>query len=361
MMLKNNHQQKSVDIPINQEPKTFEQHRREMLTGLQHRHKGRKRPKLANTSHTDTWSDVIDNWVDSSWRSWDDEMHRLRRGMFALLPLDIFGLRSSYPDPFDLMNQMEGEIEEIRNRVGMSRVPGIGALDDFLKDAYEVGEDGKLYFKVHFDTKGFTPDDIKVDSTEHRLTVHAKKVLESDSSKSCREFCRMIELPQTIEHNQLKCRLTEDGVLMLEAPVKAPDYESITFTDNRRLGIHPKSADQIQSVPASKALVVKGVSGPTILDDEVNGKRLHLEVPVDPVYKPEDLCVNVDSKRVVVSGISYQKDSNHFNKKKSSSYAEFTHSYEIPETVDPLLVTAQLIDNRLVLEAPLLKRHTVSH
>lgn len=42
------------------------------------------------------------------------------------------------------MNQMEDEIEEIRNRVGMSRVPGVGALNDFLKDAYEVGEDGKV-------------------------------------------------------------------------------------------------------------------------------------------------------------------------------------------------------------------------
>ncbi|CAH8460618.1 unnamed protein product [Schistosoma turkestanicum] len=259
------------------------------------------------------------------------------------------------------MNRMEGEIEEIRNRIGLSKASGIGALNDFLKDAYEVGEDGKLYFKVHFDAKGFTPEDVKVESTENRLTVHAKKVSESGSSKSSREFCRMIELPQTIENNQLKCRLTEDGVLMLEAPVKAPDYESITFTDGRRLGIHPKSADQIQSVPASNALIVKGVSGPIILEDEANRKRLHLEVPVDPVYKPEDLCVNVDSNRVVVSGISHEKDSGYLNKKSSSSYAEFTHSYEIPETVDPLLVTAQLIDNRLVLEAPLVKRHTVSH
>nr|CAX74279.1 Major egg antigen (p40) [Schistosoma japonicum] len=224
-----------------------------------------------------------------------------------------------------------------------------------------LAKSGKLYFKVHFDAKGFAPDNIKVNSTENRLVVHAKKVSESDSSTQSREFCRMIELPRTIDHNQLKCRLTEDGVLMLEAPVKAPDYESITFTDNRQLGIHPKSANQIQSIPSSKILALKGVSGPTILDDGANGKRLHLEVPVDPVYKPEDLCVNVDSNRVVVSGKIHKTDSSHSNKRSTSSYAEFTHSYEIPETVDPLLVAAQLFDNRLVLEAPLVTRHTVSH
>ncbi|VDQ14344.1 unnamed protein product, partial [Trichobilharzia regenti] len=356
-MSKNQNQQKSIDIPVNKDTRTFEQHRREMLTGLQHRHRGGKRQKLGITPYRDTWSDVIDNWVDSSWKSWDDEIRRLRRGMFALLPLDTFRLREGFPDPFDLMNHMEHEVEEMRNRIGMSKAPVTGALSDFMKDAYELGEDGKLHFKVHFDVKGFEPDDIKVNSTENRVNVHAKKVTESDSSKSSREFCRVIELPRTIDNSHLQCRLTDDGVLMLEAPVKSPDYESITFTDNRQLGIHPKSTDQVQSKP----LVVKGVSGPLILEDEGNRKLLHVEVPVDPIYKSEDLCINVDSNRVVVSGRCHKTDDNHSNKKSKTSYAEFTHSYEIPETVDPLSVTAQLIGNRLVLEAPLVKQHTIGH
>ncbi|CAH8465224.1 unnamed protein product [Heterobilharzia americana] len=353
-MSTNQHQKKSVDIPVHKESRTFEQHRREMLTGLQHRHKGGKRPKLGISLHHDRWSDVVDNWVDSSWRSWDDEIRRLKCGMFALLPLDTFGLKDAFPDPFDLMNQMELEVEEIRNRIGMNKAPVTGSLTDFLKDAYEVGEDAKLHFKVRFDAKGFEPENIKVNSTENRVTVYAKKVSESGSSKSSREFCRMIELPRTIDPSHMRCRLTDDGVLMLEAPVKSPDYESITFTDNRQLGIHPKSTDQVQSVPSSKTLAVKGVFGPMIWEDEANGKYLHVEVPVDSVYKPEDLCVNVDSNRVVVSGRTYEADDDCSNKKRNrSSHAEFTHSYEIPETIDPLSVSAQLLGNRLVLEAPL--------
>ncbi|CAH8460226.1 unnamed protein product [Heterobilharzia americana] len=344
-MSTNQHQKKSVDIPVHKESRTFEQHRREMLTGLQHRHKGGKRPKLGISLHHDRWSDVVDNWVDSSWRSWDDEIRRLKCGMFALLPLDTFGLKDAFPDPFDLMNQMELEVEEIRNRIGMNKAPVTGSLTDFLKDAYEVGEDAKLHFKVRFDAKGFEPENIKVNSTENRVTVYAKKVSESGSSKSSREFCRMIELPRTIDPSHMRCRLTDDGVLMLEAPVKSPDYESITFTDNRQLGIHPKSTDQVQSVPSSKTLAVKGVFGPMIWEDEANGKYLHVEVPVDSVYKPEDLCVNVDSNRVVVSGRTYEADDDCSNKKRNrSSHAEFTHSYEIPETIDPLSVSAQLLE-----------------
>ncbi|VDQ07146.1 unnamed protein product [Trichobilharzia regenti] len=55
------------------------------------------------------------------------------------------------------------------------------------------------------------------------------------------------------------------------------------------------------------------------MKDGINGRKLHLEVTVDPVYKADELC-----------------------------------SYEIPETVDPFSVTAQLIGTTLVVEAPLL-------
>ncbi|TNN11451.1 Major egg antigen [Schistosoma japonicum] len=50
-----------------------------------------------------------------------------------------------------------------------------------------------------------------------------------------------------------------------------------------------KSASQIQAVPASQALTVKGCQGLTVLDDGAGGKKLHVEVQLDPVYPTEDL------------------------------------------------------------------------
>ncbi|CAH8827825.1 unnamed protein product [Trichobilharzia szidati] len=346
-----------VSIPVNREPRSFEKQRRDLLTGLERGGSGSSHSGNSITPYHDDWAGTVDHWVNSAWRRWDEDMRRLRRGMFALLPVDHFPL--STHDPFALMHQMEHHIQDIRDRMGTLDVPSTASANDFLKDAYEVGEDGKVHFKVRFDAKGFDPEDINVTSSDNRLTVHAKKETQKDGVKCHREFCRMVELPRSIDNNHLKCRLTDDGVLMLEAPVKVPEYQSLTLNESGQVGIRPKSDSQLQAVPSSKALVVKGTHGPTVLDDGAGGKLLHVEVPVDPVYKPEDLCVNVDSGRVVVSGRHHKEKRS--DRGQASSLAEFSQSYAIPETVDPLSVTAQLVGKTLVLEAPLVKHNAITH
>lgn len=97
-----------------------------------------------------------------------------------------------------------------------------------------------------------------------------------------------------------------------------------------------------------------GISGPTVLKDAGNGRKLHLEVPVDPVYKAEDLCVRMDENRIIVSG---KQEAGNDKTGGSGSTREFTKSYEVPETVDPFSVTALLSGTTLIIEAPLL--HTV--
>lgn len=84
------------------------------------------------------------------------------------------------------------------------------------------------------------------------------------------------------------------------------------------------------------------------MKDGINGRKLHLEVNVDPIYKADELCVRMDSNRIVITGCQKKTDA------KSTSTAEFTQSFEVPETVDPFSVTAQLIGTTLVVEAPLL-------
>ncbi|CAH8290029.1 unnamed protein product [Heterobilharzia americana] len=347
---------KVVSIPVNRESRSFERQRRDLLTGLEHGGSSGRENSIA--PYHDDWPSTVDNWISSAWRRWDEDMRRMRRGMFALLPVDDFGV-SALHDPFALMRQMEHHIEDIRDRMGSLDVPSTGSLTDFLKDAYEIGEDGKVHFKVRFDAKGFDAGDINVTSSDNRVTVHAKKETKSDGGRCSREFCRMVQLPQSIEHNQLKCRLTDDGVLMLEAPVKVSANQSLTLNESGQVGVRPKPDNQIQAVPGSKALAVRGVQGPTVVDDGSGGKRLHVEAAVDPIYRPEDLCVNVDSNRVVISG-RHHKEEKHGGSGKASSYAEFSQSYAIPETVDPLSVCAQVVGNTLVVEAPLEKRIEVS-
>ena len=46
-------------------------------------------------------------------------------------------------------------------------------------------------------------------SSENRVTVHAKKETTTDGGKCSREFCRMVQLPKSIDDSQLKCRMTD--------------------------------------------------------------------------------------------------------------------------------------------------------
>nr|AAW25825.1 SJCHGC02336 protein [Schistosoma japonicum] len=308
---------RTIAIPVNHDTRTFEQYRRDFLKDIE------KFPNHNNSilPYHDEWFNEVDDWIKSSWRRWDDEMKRIRNGMLQLMPLDNFGLNkwdlfdSSF-DPNNLMRQMEQRIQEIHREMGITDAPFTGSLNDFLKDAYEVGKDGKVHFKVRFDVKGFSPEDINVSTTDNRVVVCAKKVTETGTSKSSRQFCRMIELPQSIEQTKLDCRLTNDGVLILEAPVKSTEHKSVTFNDKRQLAIRPTSYTQSGHVTPSKALVVKGVTGPTIIDEGFKGKRLHVEIPIDPMYKSEDLCIHVDPDRIVVSGRRSKSDSHSASWKK---------------------------------------------
>ncbi|CAH8827822.1 unnamed protein product [Trichobilharzia szidati] len=344
-----------VNIPVNREPRSFEKQRRDLLTNLESRSSSGSHPGKSLTQYHEDWSNTVNKWVTSTWKKWDEDMSRLRKGMFELLPADHF-THSTNQDKSIVTHKVE---DHGRDRMSSKDALSTGSVSDFLKDVYEIGEDGKVYFKVRFNAKGFDPEDINVTSNNNRLVVHAKKETKSDGGKSTHEFCRTIQLPQSVEVNQLKCRQTNDGVLILEAPVKVPEHQSLTLNESGQIGIRPKSSVQLQTVPSSKVLTVKGTKGSTVLDDGSGGKRLHIEVPVDSTYKPEDLCVTVDSNRVVVKGRHQKEQSDAHG--KSGSFTEFTQSYTVSEMVDPLSVSAQLIGNTLVLEAPLVKHNGITH
>ncbi|KAL7060039.1 hypothetical protein AAHC03_09395 [Spirometra sp. Aus1] len=233
----------------------------------------------------------------------------------------------------------------------------MGGVMDFLTDAFEVGDDGLVHFKVRFDAKDFAPEDIDVTTVGNRLTVHAKKTITTAGSSTSREFSRTVDLPRSIDHEKFQCNLTQDGVLILDAPVKAPDYSSITFDSGHNLSIRPKDSSVLKSTDAS--LSIRGQSGPLVLNDGAGGRKLHLEVPIDEGYAAEDLSVRMEANKIIVSGkreSNADKSVDSSTSKsayKSSQFQEFTRTFEVPETIDPFTVSAVLNGKTLVVEAPL--------
>ncbi|KAG5449656.1 Major egg antigen [Clonorchis sinensis] len=292
-------------------------------------------------------------------------------------PMDLFGVSANdffepYGDVHAILNRMDHQLRALTQHVEQeanqaaptegsksgSLVPRISSDSlDFLKDAYQLGEDGRVHFKVRFDLQGYGPDDIKVSTSDNGVTVHAKKVVQTDRALSSREYSRTIYLPKSVDKKQLECHLTEDGVLMLEAPVKAADYKSITFDRDRQVSIKPHSETEVgQKRKSEDALAIQptGILGPTVLkDDKSGGEKLHVEIPVDPEFSADDLCVRMDANRVVVSGKKKTVDKT--GNSSSTFVKEFSRSYDVPQTVDTFSVNAQLQGGKLLVEAPLLR------
>lgn len=104
------------------------------------------------------------------------------------------------------------------------------------------------------------------------------------------------------------------------------------------------------------SMKITGQSGPVILNDGVGGRKIHLEVPVEPDYTADDLCVRMEANQICVSGKKERSSdrSTTGSTSKSSEFTEFSRTFEVPETIDPFTVSAVLKDRTLIIEAPLL-------
>ncbi|KAF7234648.1 hypothetical protein EG68_11810 [Paragonimus skrjabini miyazakii] len=179
---------------------------------------------------------------------------------------------------------------------------------DYLKDVYEVDESGQIRFIVRFDVVGYGPEDIEVSTSSHGLTVHAKKSSQKETETNTQEYIRTIYLPSSIDKNHFVGHLSEDGVLILEAPVNSEAHKSIAFNGDSQLVVKPH-CDQESSLSrdarnvTSMTIQLTGNCGPTVLQDDVTGKRkVHVEVPIEPEFTADDLCVRMDTNCMIVSG-----------------------------------------------------------
>nr|VZI32731.1 unnamed protein product [Spirometra erinaceieuropaei] len=144
-----------------------------------------------------------------------------------------------------------------------------------------------------------------------------------------------------------------DGVLVVEAPVKEPDYSVYKFDDDRKLCVAAKPHEE---APAGMELAVTGKDGAVVVGDG-DHRKLHLEVPVDSHLDPKDITIRMNANSVRITGSHAEKHDEKTDNGQihCSERTLFCKSYAIPHTVDACSATAVLKDNRLVLEAPLLK------
>ncbi|KAF8566470.1 hypothetical protein P879_01765 [Paragonimus westermani] len=380
-------------VSVSKDARTLEQRQKDMVSKLRHTVAGpsnrgsngaaQNLPVHTHHHHPD-WSNDVSNWIDGMDRTWNAEMRRMRRGLFPLVPADLFDddlheLLAPHGDVPSILDRMDRQMDAMRRHMestmdlnGKQQKMGgdngfhahedtlvpygsCGPLD-YLKDAYELGEDGRVHFKVRFNVEGYCPEDIKVTTSDHGLTVHAKKSTNTETGTTKREYFRTIYLPPSIEKDHFQGNMTEDGILTLETPVNTKSHNVVTFNRDHQLAVKPISEMELKErAPVDDLLALKpiGTHGPTVITDEkTGGHKLHLEVPIEPEFTADNLCVRVDANRVIVSGRKQCVDET--TSSKGVHVKEFTRSYEIPETVDTFSINTQLHGNTLLVETPLL-------
>ena len=244
-------------------------------------------------------------------QEWENEVERMRHEFFRLKPTD---------------NRRESSENLLESR---------DLNDIFIDDA----GDGSKKFRVSFEVSQFKPEEISVRTQDNKLIVNAKHEEKGEGKSLSREFSRQVDIPRHINADKLSCTLSNDGVLQIEAPVPAPAYSKIQ--NSMKPGFLRPSP--VRATTASTT----AKSGPLVTEHD-GSKKFRITVDIGREFLPQDVMVKTVDRKLVVNAKHEEKGPGR------SSMKEFSREFDLPELVDPNLVTASLTDDgQLIVEAPI--------
>jgi HSP20 family molecular chaperone IbpA len=256
----------------------------------------------------DIWGDMHDR-MERRRREWENEVERMRSDFFSLKPTE----------------KRRGSSENLLEKRD---------LNDIF---YDDRTSGNKKFHVSFDVSQFDASEISVKTENQKLLVHAKHEETGSGRNVSREFSRQVDVPHHVDPNKLTCTLSSDGILQVEAPVTAPEYDRIreNATDHGASAAMPSRS----TVPFYPGAMTK----------EQDGSRMFkISVDIGKEFGPEDLNIKTVDKRLIVK--ARHEETSHGR----SSCQEFSREFDLPENVDPNYVTASLSDEgKLLIEAPI--------
>ncbi|KAM7535303.1 hypothetical protein Aperf_G00000094766 [Anoplocephala perfoliata] len=259
--------------------------------------------------------------VERSSQSLRDEIWNMQRSLFSLEPLAA----------------LDAAMADMLRTMSAIKHHGARSTLDFPRDFFEVDQDGKLHFKVYFNAKGFKPEDITILTDKDILTIKARRSVERGNALMEEFVGRSIPLPSSVDSKNLKTTLTSDEVLVIEAPVNVSEC-------NKDKTIQPSAEDS--------QIALTNKDGLEVLTLEDGSKKMHLELSIGEHFKPSDVKVWAKEDKVYVGGLVTKEE-----KTEDSLHSERHDFYQVfttPKPVDTDKLKAELVDGRLVVEAPLL-------
>jgi HSP20 family molecular chaperone IbpA len=198
----------------------------------------------------------------------------------------------------------------------------------------------------------------------------------------------IVDIPHNVNPRGVQCTLSSDHILQIEAPLTLPSYESVSASASAPAAPPPATTTttstttpvvqhyqqqqqqqqqhqlyqqqqqhdgKTKSYHTTTTVVTNGGArsgqkGTGLLhaNDVDRNKTYKIAVDIGSDYKPEDISIKTVNRRLVVNARHEDKAPG------KSSTREFSREFDLPEFVDPNMVTATVTDSgTLVIEAPL--------
>lgn len=246
-----------------------------------------------------------------------------RRHWMPRRDIGLFGAPLNIYDPWSTFQEMDGPALAWR--------PTVQPKQQQLAQKKQVTEQADGGFKMAIDAQGYRPEEVTVKLSDGVVTVRAHHREKTDGGSISSHMVRRIKLPEGVDTNALKSRLTREGKLMLEAPPAgqaAIEQQKKDAEEKQKQLATTEQAKDKQVQPAG------------------DNKSFQVAFNVSD-FKPEEVSVKVDGGVVTVDA-SHEETSD----KACSSY-RLLRKFTLPEHVNPDHVTSRLTqEGQLMIEAP---------
>ena len=259
-------------------------------------------------------------------KDWEREVEKMKEEFLKLYPSDKeWGSEELISDP--LVYRRRGSTDILDKRK--------------MKTLFMEYPDTGRRYKIRFDVSEYDQETISVSADSDVIHVKASRKEEDTENKVfMREYSRKIEKPKEIDPDKLKCYLTRDDILIIEAPLPphslnlrkttaSPSHSSISTSSTRS-----RSPSNSPHTPSGTRY------GSPFFTGKNCERRMNLILDIGKCFSPKDVSVQVlKENRIIIKARHEERTSERFSKDK------FSKEFELTEKIDPYTLRAGLTDD----------------
>ena len=305
-------------------------------------------------------------------KDWEKEVERMQHDFFNIkTPTTSAGQLSD--EEFDNVSR------NVTVKLGSSpvsvRSPTTSVVEmNNTKSNFVDLADGSRMYRLRFDVAGFESSEVKVKAEGQKLFVAAwREIDHGNGHKSTKQFNRQIDIPDSVNPDDLVATVSDDGYLNIEGVVEEtrrtpepmlspPHYYSVVSSRKRSPPGSPRVAPITPIMtPVSPHLTTTTVVGSPSRYGSTNPmvvsvndtRKLKMAVDIGAEFHAPEVTIKVVGTKIQVHARHEETIGGRTSKR------EFSREFDLPERLEETTVRAVLGDDgKLVIGASVLSNRT---